>query len=159
MPRSISTRTHWPTLSPAAKTSSIGDQMTWPVGARRLLLAFGGLTAVALSPLLLMQYPDLKDYLQHLSRMAILSRHASGALDWFYMIDWRLVPNLAMDLIVPPLTRLLPVQDAGRLFIGLSVLLMTSGTIALHAALHRRLSWWPLVVFLVLWNRIFLYGV
>jgi hypothetical protein len=125
----------------------------------RLALAFIGLAAVALFPLLLMQYPDLEDYLHHLSRMAILSRNAGGALGKFYTVEWRLLPNLAMDLIVPPLARLLPVQDAGRLFVGLSMLLMASGTIALHAALHRRLSWWPFVVFLVLWNRTFLYGV
>ena len=106
-----------------------------------------------------MQYPDLEDYLHHLSRMAILSRNAGGALARFYTIDWGLLPNLAMDLIVPPLTGLMPVEDAGRLFVGLSLLLMASGTIALHAALHRQLSWWPFLVFLLLWTRVFLYGV
>jgi hypothetical protein len=148
-----------PILSPAPGTSAIDDLTARPADARRMALAFVALVAVALLPLLLMRYPDLEDYLHHLSRMAILSRDASGPLARFYTVDWRLLPNLAMDLIVPPLTGLLPVQDAGRLFIGLSVLLMTSGTIALHAALYRRLSWWPFVVFLVIWNRIFLYGV
>jgi hypothetical protein len=150
---------HWQLFSPGAGTSPVEDVPARPADARRFALAFVGLVAVAVFPLLLMQYPDLEDYLHHLSRMAILSRDASGPLARFYTIDWRLLPNLAMDLIVPPLTWLLPVQDAGRLFVALSILTMTSGTIALHAALHRRLSWWPLVVFLVVWNRIFLYGV
>jgi hypothetical protein len=44
------------------------------------------------------------------------------------------------------------------LFVGLSLLLMASGALALHAALHGGLSWWPLLVFLVLWNRVFLWG-
>ena len=146
-------------LSEAAKTSAIEAPTTRPAGARRCALAFAGLAAVAVFPLLLMQYPDLEDYLHHLSRMAILSRNAGGALARFYTIDWGLLPNLAMDLIVPPLTGLMPVEDAGRLFVGLSLLLMASGTIALHAALHRQLSWWPFLVFLLLWTRVFLYGV
>ena len=123
-----------------------------------LALAFAGLMAIAVAPLFLMEYPTLDDYFHHLSRMDIISEGASGALSQFYAIDWRLVPNLAMDLIVPPLTALMPIQDAGRLFVGLSLVLMASGTVALHAALHRRLAWWPFLVFLVLWNRVFLYG-
>ncbi len=145
--------------SPAVKTSSLEERALRPADLSRFALAFAGLAAVALFPLWLAQYPDLEDYFHHLSRMAILSRNASGALAQFYTIDWRLLPNLAMDLIVPPLTGLMPIQNAGRLFVGLSLLLMASGTIALHAALHRRLSWWPLLVFLVLWSRVFLYGV
>ncbi len=146
-------------LSDAARTGSLDGVTTGADGRWRFAVAFAGLAAIASAPVLLMRYPDLEDYLHHLSRMAILGRHAGGALARFYTIDWRLLPNLAMDLIVPPLTILMPVQDAGRLFIALSVLLMTSGTIALHAALHRRLSWWPFVVFLVVWSCVFLYGV
>jgi hypothetical protein len=124
----------------------------------RFALAFVGLAAVALFPLSLMRYPDLEDYLHHLSRAHIISQGARGALSQFYTIDWRLLPNLAMDLVVPPLAALMSIQDAGRLFVGVTLLLVASGTIALHAALHRRLSWWPFLVFLVLWNRDFLGG-
>lgn len=125
---------------------------------RQILWLSAALMVAAVTPLFLMQYPALDDYPHHLSRVYILSQGAGGALARYYSIDWQLLPNLAMDLVVPPLTALLPIEVAGRVFVGLSLLFMASGTIALYATLHRELSWWPLLVFLLLWNRVFLWG-
>jgi hypothetical protein len=128
------------------------------LSTRQILGLAAALMAVAVAPLFLMEYPALDDYFHHLSRVYIISEGTDGPLGRFYIVDWRLLPNLAMDLVVPPLTVLVPIEDAGRLFVGLSLLLMGSGTLALYAALHGGLSWWPLLVFLVLWNRVFLWG-
>jgi hypothetical protein len=88
----------------------------------------------SVSPLLIIVYPSLDDYIHHLARVHILSAGAGGALARYYTVDWEILPNLAMDLIVPPLTALMPVQDARRLFLALTLFLLASGTAALHAA-------------------------
>jgi hypothetical protein len=118
-----------------------------------------GLLLLAVLPLLLITYLPLDDYHNHLARMHIL---ASGQddpyLSTFYRTNWQILPNLAMDLVVPWLARIMPLEHAGRLFVGLVFVLITTGTVALHAALHRELSWWPLLAFLFLYNRILLFG-
>jgi len=91
--------------------------------------------------------------------MAILSDAGKSAvLREFYEIRWGFYPNLAMDLIVPPLSHVVGVEVAGKLFISFVMLLLVSGTAALSIALHRRLTLWPLVAFLFLYNRSFLWG-
>ena len=62
------------------------------------------------------------------------------------MPHWAIIPNLAADVIVPPLLHLMPVHVAGRCFLGAVLLLNLAGVIALHGALFRRLSLsglWP----------------
>jgi hypothetical protein len=49
-----------------------------------------------------------------------------------YEVVWGVVPNLAMDLIVPPLSHVIPLDVAGRLFITLALLLPVAGVVALH---------------------------
>lgn len=75
----------------------------------------------------------------------------------YYEIHWDLLPNLSMDVVVPPLTRFMSVERAGKVFIALTFALLAGGTMALHAALHRRLSPWPLLAFF-LYNSVFLWG-
>jgi hypothetical protein len=125
---------------------------------RQILVALAALSLAAVAPLFLTPYPSLDDYFHHLARAHILSEDAAGVLGWYYTIEWNILPNLAMDVIVPPLASIVPLEVAGRLFVGLSLVLIVSGTMALHAALYGRLTWWPLVVCLILWNRSFLYG-
>lgn len=101
----------------------------------------------------------LSDYPNHLARMHILLNAGKSAdLNRFYEINWAAIPNLAMDLIVPVLSLIVGIEFAGKLFLGLILLLISSGTILLHYALHRRPSLWPFIVFLLLYNTIFLYG-
>ena len=56
------------------------------------------------------------DYPNHLARMYLLSRTGVADANPFYQIAWAAYPNLAMDLIVPPLGRLLGVETATRFF-------------------------------------------
>lgn len=76
----------------------------------------------------------------------------------FYTVDWAVLPNLAMDVIVPPLLNGLSPYVAGKIFIFLIFLLLVSGTCALHRALHGETSYWPLLSVLFLYNRHFLWG-
>jgi len=73
-------------------------------------------------------------------------------------IDWRLVPNLAIDAIVPLLARLIGIYAAGKVFVLLIAAMTVSGTFALYRAIWGRYGAWPLTSFRFLYNQIFLYG-
>src|SRR6185437_4804528 len=71
---------------------------------------------------------------------------------------WSIIPNLATDLIAPPLMHVLPVHVVGRCLLGGILLLNLAGVLALHRALFQRRSWWPLASGLVAYNSTFLLG-
>ena len=124
--------------------------------ARALWLPVAGLV---LLPLLVVTVPPLHDYPFHLARAeaiaALLGQVQHGTA---YRLGSFALPNVAMDVVTMTLTSMLSPLQAGRVFLGLVQLLLLSGTAALHYALHRRLSPWPLVAGFFLYNWIFLYG-
>src|SRR5262249_48971441 len=79
-------------------------------------------------------------------------------LQQFYAIEWAIIPNLAFDLIAPPLARLTGIYAAGKLFVLGYLALLATGPFAIHYALFRRHSLGPLVAMLFLYNRIALTG-
>ncbi|WP_158810538.1 hypothetical protein [Beijerinckia sp. L45] len=115
---------------------------------------------ISIIPLLTHPLPPLEDYANHVSRMYVIADAGKNAnLAKFYEIDWELLPNLMMDLIVPQIARYVNVYLACQLFtIGIFVLIM-SGTFALNRALFKRWSVLPLIAFPLLYNYIFLVGV
>ena len=131
------------------------DPRPQPLG---LLAAYFFLGALALSPLLWASVPPLVDYPNHLARMAVLAQVGPPELYTNYVADWRLLPNLAMDIVVPPLARILPLEVAGRLFIGITMILLVAGTATLHRVLHGKASFWPLLSFLFIYNFVLYYG-
>jgi hypothetical protein len=76
----------------------------------------------------------------------------------FYEIDWAVLPNLTMDLIVPLLARVMNIYLAGQVYIVLMFALIISGALALNRALIGRWSMLPLLAFPLLYNYIFLVG-
>jgi hypothetical protein len=127
--------------------------------SRRFALLFAACFLVAALPILIVATPPLLDYPNHLARSHIEEAYArSPALQQFYALDWRPIPNMAMDLIVPPLARLMPLAWAGKTFLLTIFLLMAGGTAALYRTLFGRWSAWPLLAFLLLYNRILLWG-
>ncbi|HKT20747.1 MAG TPA: hypothetical protein VJR47_22030, partial [Stellaceae bacterium] len=131
-----------------------GNSRALALAAAYLLL--GGLT---LSPLLWTRIPALVDYPNHLARMWILVHGQDiPALASNYIAHWRLLPDLAMDLIVPPLAHLIGVEQAGRVFIALTMLTLVAGTVALHRVLHGRVGLWPLASLLFIYNAVLYWG-
>ena len=117
------------------------------------------LLGITLIPLVLVRIPPLVDYPNHMARMQILADGGhSHYLRQYYEIHWDILPNLAIDVLVPALARLVGIEIAGKVFIALTLCLLSGGVIALHYALHRHWSWWPLVGFLFLFNSILLWG-
>ncbi len=142
---------------PAAATRSPSPASAG--GALRLLTASLVLVPLALSPLLWASVPPLVDYPDHLARMWILAQNGAIAeLASNYVVAWRLLPNLAMDLVVPALAQIMPLETAGRLFIALTMLSLAAGTMTLHRALHGRASVWPLSAVIFLYNAALFWG-
>ena len=112
-----------------------------------------------LLPLVVVEIPPVLDYPNHLARMWLLSMsQPDPILSRMYAPDWHLIPNLAIDAIVPTALHFLPLHVAGRLALGATLLLPVIGTVALHRALHRHWSLWPLGSCLIAYNVAFFLG-
>jgi hypothetical protein len=142
-------------LTPARVRRNAADAMAgWPFAA-----CFAALFLVAALPVIATAYPPLFDYPNHLARMYVLAGPpASSPLARFYAPHWVPLPNLAMDLIIPELARIMPVPVAGRVFILLTMLMLAGGTAALHRVVHHRRSATPLLAFLFLYNKVLFWG-
>lgn len=104
-------------------------------------------------PLFLVDFPPLADYSGHLARAYIaLNIDRNAELQSLYTIDWRLLPNLGGDAILYLLGHFVSVQTAGRIFIGLCLVLTVSGAAVLNRVAFGRWSWWPLITSLVAYN-------
>jgi hypothetical protein len=117
-----------------------------------------GLAVALLLPLLVVAVPPFADFYFHLARMVVLDNPTAPYVRDWYALDWRVMPNLAMDLIVPALAKFMPLTIASRVFVGLTLAMIFTGTLALHHALYRRLSWFPLVAALFVYNQIVFFG-
>jgi hypothetical protein len=129
------------------------------LGIFRFAIAFSVVFLVVLVPILSCSVPPIHDYPFHLARADILaSLNGSAFLRAHYTPGSFFLPNVGMDVAMIPLTRTLPILVAGRVFLAIVLLVMLTGTVALHASLHRRLSVWPLLAGFFLYNWIFMYG-
>lgn len=141
-------------LRPAAATAwfratRLTEQRLWRA-------ALAALCVVLLLPLLVVDLPPLEDYPNHLARAFVLASPDDPVLARMYAPHWSVIPNLAIDLILPPLIRLFPVLVAGRLVIAACILLTVAGVIAYNAALGGR--WWSIGVGLAAYHTGLLYG-
>ncbi len=126
--------------------------------ARAVVTACAVLSLVLAAPIMAMSVPWFCDLYFHMARMAILENpHAAHISDW-YRSDWRLLPNLAMDLVVPTLGEAIGTAAATRVFVALTFVLTFTGTVALHRAIHRKVTWFPLVACLFIYNWITFLG-
>ena len=74
----------------------------------------------------------MEDYLDHLSRMYILTTAGTKNANPYYQVNWALYPDLAMDAIIPQLARFMDVETAGKIFFLTSQLLIISGALLLN---------------------------
>lgn len=117
------------------------------------------LTALALAPLVHYTLPPLEDYANHLARLHVIATGgADPDLARYYRLDWMLVPNLAMDLIVPPIARLVGIYTAGQIFNCFSIAAISTGMMVLARALNGRWSFAPLFGLPFLYNYVLLVG-
>ena len=127
--------------------------------APQIGVLFAAFTLLISIPIWTHPLPPLSDYVNHLARMHVIATLAKNPqLAHFYEIDWQVIPNLTMDLIVPLLARFMNVYLAGQVFIVGMFALIISGCLALNRALIGRWSVFPLFAFPLLYNYAFLVG-
>jgi hypothetical protein len=141
------------TPEPSRELSQLAAE-TGNSAALRVWTAFALLMILAAVPLFSTVLPPLFDYPNHLARMHLLREGG----DAFYAVRWAPLPNLAQDLIVPPLARLMPLEIASKLFLVTIFGLIAGGAIWLNRIATGDWRLWPLLAFLLLYNRIFLWG-
>jgi hypothetical protein len=126
---------------------------------RQIATLFIVLAAITSIPIVLYPWPPLADYINHLARVHVIATIDSDPdLSRFYEVDWQIIPNLMMDLVVPVLERVMSIYLAGQIYTIASFVLILSGTAALNRRLYGHWSVLPLVAFPLLYNNIFLVG-
>lgn len=146
--------------APAA-LSSTGPLRRWnEFTAAQIGVLFLALVLVASIPVFTHPLPPLEDYINHLARMHVIATvNSDPDLAKFYEIDWQIIPNLMMDVIVPRLARFMNIYVAGQVFTIATFVLILSGALAFNRVLFGRWSVLPMVAAPLLYNYVFLIGV
>ncbi|MFZ1085884.1 MAG: hypothetical protein WAN35_13045 [Terracidiphilus sp.] len=114
---------------------------------------------VILVPIWAVDYPGLVDYPGHLARCFVLAHyHDNPVWQQRYGLVLAPAPNLAIDLIVTPLVRLLPLQVCGKIFLSLTAALFVFGCSEVGRAITDRPNWLALVCAFMFYNSNLLYG-
>jgi hypothetical protein len=152
--------THSFSFVPAgAVTRSASAPRAGDFSRTKIAVLFVVLMVIASIPILLNPLPPISDYINHLARMQVIATiNSDPDLARYYEIDWQVIPNLMMDLIVPLFARVMNIYLAGQIYTLLSFALILSGTVALHRQLFGRWSALPLIASVLLYNTVFLVG-
>lgn len=119
-----------------------------------ILAAFIALLAVVSVPVFSTVLPPLVDYPNHLARMHLLVEGGNQ----FYAVRWAPLPDLAGDLVVPALAHFMPLDIAAKLFLVIIFALVAGATLCLNRVAAGGWRWWGLLGFLLLYDRILLWG-
>src|SRR6267378_3077354 len=94
----------------------------------QIAVLFGALIMLISVPIWTHPLPPLADYINHLARMHVIATLAKNPLlAKFYQLDWQVIPNLTMDLVVPSLARFVNIYVAGQIYIVGMFALIISG--------------------------------
>jgi hypothetical protein len=125
---------------------------TWWIGLVLMLTTL-------LVPVLLTPVPPLTDYPNHLARCYLLAFGKSDPiLREMFTVNWRIIPNIAIDLVLPRMMLIFGPFAAGRLLLVCCLLLTATGTIALSFAYFKRRTFWQLAAGFAAFNTLFLMG-
>lgn len=129
----------------------IGEMRVWWLLAAALLL-------VLVAPFALVDMPPVLDYPNHLARYFVLAHPDDPVLSQMYAPNWRILPNLGLDLIGAALLRVSDVHVGGRILLALSLVAPVLGAIVYHRAVFGRASLWPLASGMIAYNGVFFLG-
>jgi hypothetical protein len=125
----------------------------WPV------LALLAAAVVLIWPLWAVGTPAMPDYPARLAGFYLAAGGANASpLSSFYGIAWAPIPNLAGEIVIPTLARILPLEIAAKLFLSLAVAMWVAGPGLIHRALYGRIGVAPLVAAFFAYNINFMYG-
>ena len=122
-------------------------------------LLFAASIGISSIPIFGNEFVSINDYYNHLARTAVLFQSAKeSAFSLYFLPNWQPLPNLAFDIWVFGLGRIVPITVAGKLFIIATFALTLGGVIFLHRLTFARWSLWPFLTLLLLYNRLFWVG-
>jgi len=112
-----------------------------------------------LIPIWIVKYPGMLDYPNHLTRCYILAHyHDNPIWQQRYVLDHSPLPNLAIDIIVTPLLRFLPLIVAGKVFLSIAAALYVLGCSAVGRAVSGKPNWLALVCAFTFYNSQLIWG-
>lgn len=130
------------------------------LGAGTVAALFAAVAGAVAVPILTHPLPPLSDYINHLATAHVIDAIGSDAdLQRFYLVEWRPIPNLMMELLVPALHRFLDIYLSGEIFTLTIFVVILSGTLVLSRALNGRWSAVPLLASPFLYCGVLLVGV
>lgn len=155
-------------ISGGAQARSFGRTRTLPdvagpaptLASRWFWLAAALLTAILMLPLVVVQYPGMPDYPNHLARAHIIvQEQLQGRPHPYYDLRHVLIPNLALDALVPLWVRWgMEVETALKLFAAFALLLPVAGVLALARVIQGQTPWLALLVFPLAYSRYYAWG-
>jgi hypothetical protein len=120
---------------------------------------FAALCLLLLAPLLLADVPPILDYPNHLARLFILAHAGQDpVLDGIWQPQWAVIPDLGIDLLAPPLMRIMTPFAAGKIMLALALLVPVVGAVAYSRAAFGERLYWPMMAGLMAYNIIFVLG-
>jgi len=118
---------------------------------------YGLATILLVAPFFVFRDIPLYDLPNHLARLQILFGAVPDSAR-YYVAEWRLIPNLAVEAWVAVFRHILPVEIALRLFLAATVAQLFWGTVALHRALFGGRNRFALAAALFAYNGPLLFG-
>jgi hypothetical protein len=116
-------------------------------------------SALLIAPLWITALPPMSDFPAHAAILFIQTHSTPGSvLSKYYGVAWSSVPNLASELIVPPLAKILPLIAALKLFVSVGIAMWIAGPALVQYALMRRLQVTALIAPLFAYNKTLLTG-
>jgi len=116
-------------------------------------------TLIQLGPIWTTRYPALADFPNHLARAFIIYHHNEiPEYKAIYEVNWRPIPNLAIDLVIPTLLNFVSLQLATKIFLSMIVVLFNWGCHTLGAAAHGKPNWIALTTSFFTYNFAFSFG-
>lgn len=139
-------------ISPTLSTGFLDRASTWWTGLFLMLTTL-------LVPIFLTPVPPVTDYPNHLARCYLLAFGKSDPiLRDMFSVHWRIIPNIAIDLILPRMMLIFGPFTAGRILLAFCLLLPATGAIALGFAYFKRRALWQLAAGFAACNTLFLMG-
>lgn len=110
-------------------------------------------------PVIAVTYHPLVDYPNHLARAYILHHyHDNAVYQDNYVLSREVLPNLAVDLIVPTLLHFTDWITASQLFLCSAVILFSTGCHRLGTAIRGHQNWLVIPSMFFVYNSALLYG-
>jgi hypothetical protein len=124
------------------------------------LVAVMILAAALLAPIWSAAFAPLLDYPNHLARAFVLAHLNDPTFTFsrFYRADWGAYPYLGMDASLAVLSRLFPIETAGRVFLSLCVLALPAAAWFFLRQVNPGDDATALWALLIAWNVFFLEG-